>query len=183
MFYEPSELRSLDKAIVSSDGCQDEQRALLTPKADLDLMASKKPRRYSSLDGGWIDPKLTALYVITSQTNNLCKIGYARNLKTRISSMQCGSPVPISLAHFVYVVGRHVAVRVEAAAHEALADRWGHGEWFDTTVTEAAAAIYSAIREGGFKWWDERGFRAIGRRADQIHVKALQRIYRLPKVA
>lgn len=183
MFYEPNELRCVDKAIISTRGCKDEERALYTPESEMALLGAKKPRRFYRGGGGWIDPKLTAIYVIGNGTNDLCKVGYSRNLKARLSAMQTGSPVPITLAHFVYVAGGLIAKRIEATVHHALRDRQVHGEWFDVPPSYAAAMIYAAIKDGSYAWWDERGMRDIGRLAHHIYSKDCQRMYRMPRAA
>jgi hypothetical protein len=168
MLYEPSEIRASEKAAANSRGCSDLVRAICTPIEDLELAMSLDPRRRQE-GKDWIDPKLAVVYVIGNQANNLCKIGYSRELRKRVLTIQGSCPIPIVLHHFVYVVGALVAKVVEAEVHECLGEERQHGEWFNVTPEYASAMIHTVIAERGYVWWDEKGRRELGYRAGRIH--------------
>lgn len=174
MFYEPSELKAAEKATVRSRGCPNLERATHTPQEDLDLVLQLDPRRRSKTIG-WINPKLAAIYVITADGSDLCKIGYAQDLRKRILGIQGHCPFPVSLRHFVYVVGPLIAKLVEGEVHDCLAKERRHGEWFKVEPAFAAAMIYSVIKERGYVWWDERGRRRLGYDAAHIHKRDWER--------
>lgn len=167
MFGEPRSERAVDKATVRSKGCQSEQRALATPTEDAELALQTNPK--SNSHTRWIDPQLAAIYVIRGEGSDLCKIGYASKLRTRLLSIQSHSAMPVYLDHFVYVVGPLVAKRVEKVVHGLLNDYRQHGEWFALPTGCAAAAIYETIIKMGFVWWDERGRRDLGIEAARVH--------------
>lgn len=167
MFGEPKAQRAADKATVNSKGCQNEQRGLATPAEEVELALQINPRTNSQLR--WIDPQLAAVYVIRGEGSDLCKIGYASKLRTRLLSIQSHSAMPVYLDHFVYVVGPLVAKRVEKTVHGLLDDYRNHGEWFAVPTGCAAAAIYETILKYRFVWWDERGRRDLGFEAARVH--------------
>lgn len=170
MFYEPNEIKAADKVTASSHGCRNPERLVATPQEDIDLAMTINPPTGRGLKR-WIDPKLAAVYVIGTQANKLCKIGYARDLRKRLMHMQAGCPVPLHIVHFAYLVGNHIAKRVEAFAHTAFEEERKHGEWFEIHPLDAAYIIGEAIKENGFVWWDEQGRRDLGFSAARLHEK------------
>lgn len=180
--YEPSEMKAGEKATANSLGCRDEERALFTPADELELALQLDPQR-GRRKVEWINPKLAGVYVITGETSNLCKIGYAQDVRKRMLGIQGSCPVPIYLRHFVYVVGPLVAKRVEAEVHHVLANERRHGEWFDISPAHAAAMIYAVIKERGFIWWDERGRRKLGYDAARTHRRDWERYSRPSRAA
>lgn len=170
MFYEPNSLKAAEKATARSAGCCNADRALHTPQQDLDLALQLNPKT-SRGRPNWIDPKLAAVYVITTQHSALCKIGYAQDLRKRMLGIQGSCPIPVSLSHFVFVVGSLIAKRVEAEVHACLSKERRHGEWFEAEPALAAAMIATVIKERGYIWWDEKGRRKLGYDAAHIHQK------------
>lgn len=174
-FREPSEIRAADKTIVRSESCSNLARSLATPSDEVALTLGPSPRKCPAKGPGWIDPTLSAIYVVRAKDIGLCKIGYTKNLRMRMTTLNVDSPVPLELAHFVYVVGHPIAKIVEAEAQLSLVDRCVRGEWFSIAVEEGAAAIFTAIEARGFKWWSERDRREMGHRAFRTHMKDWQR--------
>lgn len=169
MFYEPSELKAAEKATARSSGCNDDARGAFTPPAELELALQLDPRRSRGRLNEWINPKLAAVYVISTEGSDLCKIGYAQDVRKRMMGLQGSCPVPVKLRHFIYVVGPLVAKRVEGEVHDCLTKERKHGEWFDITTEYAAAMIFAVIKERGFIWWSEYGRRKLGFDAARIH--------------
>lgn len=174
MFYEPSEIKAADKVTVSSRGCTNLDRALFTPAKEIELVMSLNPPHGRGIKK-WIDPKLAAIYVIGNQANNLCKIGYARDVRKRVLSIQGSCPVPVHLHHFVYVVGNLLAKFIEADVHDFFGEARRHGEWFEADPNEIAPIIWAAIDERGYIWWDEYGRRELGFKAARLHLKDWER--------
>lgn len=167
MFVEPRPERAADKVTLRSTGCIDPERSCHAPQEELDLALSCNPNTRTF--GNWIDPELAALYVISNDANDLCKIGYASNLRKRMKVIQAHCPIPVFLTHFIYVVGPLVAKRVEAEVHDLLSEERQHGEWFRVHPTKAAVFIYRVISENGWLWWDEKGRRELGYDAAKVH--------------
>jgi hypothetical protein len=182
MLYEPSELKAAEKATSRSGGCRSETRALFTPAEELKLALELDPQRGRKAIE-WINPKLAAVYVITAATSDLCKIGYAQDVRKRMLGIQGSCPFPVHLRHFVYVVGPLIAKRVEGEVHDCLEKERQHGEWFDISPAYAAAMIHAVIKERGFIWWDERGRRQLGYDAAHIHKRDWERFARRPYAA
>lgn len=122
-------------------------RLLSTPDHEITAALERTPR------GKFVN--LSTVYVVSNDTNSLLKIGYADNLKHRLSGLNGCSPVPLSLVHFVHVVDGVVAVLVEGLAHKTLAEFRRRGEWFDVTPLQAADAIGAALAINRVKWWTE----------------------------
>jgi hypothetical protein len=135
----------------------DSTRLLATPVVEISLALGSAPRAQT-----WIDPQLSAVYIIGNDANDLLKIGYADNLKHRFSGMDCGSPVALRLLHFIYFVGRLVSKSVEGQVHDLLSDHRRKGEWFEVTLSEAAAAIAAVANERHLAWWTEGERRRLG---------------------
>jgi hypothetical protein len=99
-------------------------------------------------DAGWLHPavwmmkplraassstRLGYVYVIGAAGSDLVKIGYARNVESRLSDLQCGSPLKL------YVVAKFRGSREdEAHAHRHFAPFRRHGEWFTSEVRRSA---------------------------------------------
>ena len=153
----PNESRSADIVLLRNKGAMASVRLLATPQEEILQTLGSAPFART-----WIDPQLSAVYVIGNDANDLLKIGYADNLKHRFSGMDCGSPVPIRLLHFIYFVGRLVSKSVESQVHDILSDKRRKGEWFDVTLPEAAAAIAAVALERKLSWWTEDERRRLG---------------------
>lgn len=146
----------------------DPARLLKTPTHELTLALARNPDARSNR---FIDPKLSAVYVVGNCVNSLHKIGYADNLKHRFSGLNTGSPVDLTLEHFVYFVGSLVAKTVEGRVHQLLASDRMRGEWFDVDVPTAANAIAQVAGEMKLKWWNEMERRDIGCRAWEVDIR------------
>ena len=86
--------------------------------------------------------KIRFIYVIGPAVGPL-KIGIATYLKDRLSSIQTGSHVRLSVL-FSIKVPAGLAQRIEQAAHKIICDRRMSGEWFDATKEQAISAVISA---------------------------------------
>jgi hypothetical protein len=136
-----------DRAIVTFKSAQNVQRLRFTPADDLSLAQGRSQR-------GGIQT-LSSVYVVSNAANPLLKIGYADNLKSRISGLQCGSPVELSLVHFVYFVDGMIAKQIEGDVHKILAEWRRKGEWFDVTAEQAGDAIAKAATAKRVLWFSE----------------------------
>jgi len=155
-----TEMHCVDVVVANGRGAMKPERLLTTPPSDIaEVFAAIPSLRH------WIDPQMSAIYVISNEANSLLKIGYADNLKHRFHGLDCGSPVPLHLLHFVFLVGKLVAKTVEKQVHEVLADRRRKGEWFEVRLEEAAAAISSVVTRRKLQWWTEVERRALGKAA------------------
>ena len=123
----------------------DEARLLATPSDEIGL-ATNGDRGIACL---------SSVYVMANAANGLLKIGYADHLARRLSGLNCGSPVPVQLRHFLYFVDLNVAKRVEREAHVSLAAHRKRGEWFDVTYEQATGSIAQSVKCGHIKWWTE----------------------------
>lgn len=153
----PSESRTADILLLRNRGEMDRRRLFSTPQSEIDQVFGSAPHVRS-----WIDPQLSAVYVIGNEANSLLKIGYADNLKHRFAGIDCGSPVGLTLHHFIYFVGRLVSKSVESQVHDLLTDRRRKGEWFDVTLLEAVTAIAAVATERKLNWWTEEERRRLG---------------------
>lgn len=142
-------------------------RLLATPADELLLALSKNPDARADR---FVDPKLSAVYVVGNAVNSLVKIGYADNLRHRFAGLNVGSPVDLDLRHFVYFIGSLVAKNVEGRVHQRLAEHRRRGEWFDVECATAAAAIAGVAQDMRLKWWTEAERRDIGCRAWNVHL-------------
>jgi len=75
----------------------------------------------------------------------LIKLGRAIEPEKRRRVLVAGTGVDLQLHHATEL--REDASYVEAIAHNLLATKRRHGEWFDVTADEAVAALYKAIAE------------------------------------
>ena len=85
------------------------------------------------------------VYVI-SASDDRQKIGKARDPEERRRLLQSGSTLPLDLVHSQRVQQPR---NVEVCAHEKLASRRLHGEWFNATRDEAISAVRAAVDELG----------------------------------
>lgn len=148
-----------------------QDRLRRTPPEDIRLALSRAPRGTLRV--------LSAVYVISNDANELVKIGYADNLQQRMSGLNCGSPVDLRLAHFVYFVDGGIAKAVEGATHRILAEHRRKGEWFSVTLEQAGEAIAQAVNSKRFRWFSEAERRKLRDYADrrQQRYEHRQRIF------
>lgn len=64
---------------------------------------------------------------LMSMNDEYHKIGYARNVKARLSEMQVSSPYKIKIIH---VIATGNAPQLEVILQNRFADKWVGGEWF-----------------------------------------------------
>ena len=111
-------------------------------------------RRAQSLEGDSIaDRSLfdreidwpTWVYVIGADDGPR-KIGYSTQPARRLSSLKKEAPKGAVILHGT-LLSQYEAVKVEARAHQILADRRSHGEWFNVSTDEAIAAVVQATTE------------------------------------
>ena len=136
-----------DSALMSFECAMCPERLKRATPEDIELAIGRAPR-------GMIQT-LSAVYVVSNAANSLLKIGYADNLKQRISGIRTGSPVEIKLEHFVYFVDCTIAGMVEKDAHTELAEYRRRGEWFEVTTDQAGEAIAKSATSRRLKWWTE----------------------------
>lgn len=161
--------RSIDIATHAFNCALDEARLLSTPEEELALAMEPPPSPIR-----WLNPELTAIYVLANGANGLLKIGMAENLKNRIVGLDCGSPVPLYLRHFIFFVGRTVTKYVEGEVHRTLAESRVKGEWFDVSLETAAQTIAETARRRKLMWWTERERRELGTKASKEHIIRLK---------
>lgn len=78
-------------------------------------------------------PDIRHVYVV--EANGLFKIGYATSPARRIASMNCGSPVRVTL---LLSIPTDEYSYLEAVLHAKFQDRHHHGEWFALTPQDIA---------------------------------------------
>lgn len=95
----------------------------------------------------WLRPdKVTArpdrrrVYFVQPAAGGLVKIGVAADVKSRLATLQTGSPVPLRVLAVLPGGGQ----AAEAELHERFAHLRSHGEWF-----EPAPELLAYIRENG----------------------------------
>jgi hypothetical protein len=88
-----------------------------------------------------IPADLVIVYVIT--VNLSAKIGWTGDIKERLRKIRTHAPGEPMLRHCC-VVPRPSGPAVERRAHELLADKRFHGEWFACKIDEAVAAVEQA---------------------------------------
>lgn len=76
---------------------------------------------------------------------NVCKIGVATNLATRLSAMQTGTWRILKIAHAVRLPSRSSAHAIERQVHQALSALHCRGEWFRVPVDRAAREVDLAV--------------------------------------
>lgn len=118
-----------------------------------------------------------AIYIMGPKERTPVKIGHAKNVKLRLSSMNTHNWVDIFLHHVVWTAGRPMAERIERAVHANLIDRGKliKGEWFNITPEEGEILIKLHAREarGWLKTTD-----IITKEID----RALDRVYRMSDI-
>jgi hypothetical protein len=85
----------------------------------------------------------SVVYVIGGQTGAQ-KIGISVAPSQRVATMQVYSPVKLVVHHRTDPSGD--ARLVERVAHQLLAEKRLHGEWFDVQIEEAVTAVKRAIQ-------------------------------------
>lgn len=74
-------------------------------------------------------------YVYFAEADNgLVKIGKAKNVRLRISSLRSSSPIPLRLLHVIDCNGR--SRQIERHFHKMFKTKRRHGEWFRLTLKE-----------------------------------------------
>jgi hypothetical protein len=144
-----------------------QDRLRRTPKEDLELALGRDQR-------GTLQT-MSAVYVLENSANSLLKIGYADNLKSRLSGLNCGSPVDLKLMHFLYFVDGFISKSVESDVHKELAEYRRKGEWFEVTSAQVGEAIAATVNARRIKWWSERERRRLGQFARDSYAKYEQR--------
>lgn len=85
--------------------------------------------------------ELCALYVIGPKCGHPVKIGYARNIGTRISTLRTGHWEEISAHHVLWCPSAGMAKTIEQHSHRMLGEFSMRGEWFAVPADVAVAAI------------------------------------------
>jgi hypothetical protein len=124
---------SVDIAITKFRIASDSARLLSTPAEEIALALRPDPR-----PAGWLDPCFGTLYLVTNDANGLIRIGCADRLRKRYTDMNVTSPVQLTIAHFVHLVGMPVAKQVELDLHTTLLAYRRRGEWFEVDLDAAA---------------------------------------------
>jgi hypothetical protein len=74
------------------------------------------------------------------------KIGVATDPKSRLSTLQTGSPDELRIVHLFET---DAAYEVESRAHSYLKDQRIRGEWFEATENTAISMVGKAVANGG----------------------------------
>jgi len=85
------------------------------------------------------------------------KIGYTRNLTSRIKQLQIASPFKLNLRFYIETSEPEL---VEHSLHEQYKDKCLNGEWFDITkedIKELYEVIRCELRRGEGKWLKSLG--------------------------
>lgn len=77
----------------------------------------------------------THIYAVGPKGGGCIKFGRAKNVKSRFSGIQTGSPVKLEI-----IGSSLLPVEVEDGIHDHLADHHSHGEWFLPTMKVVAIA-------------------------------------------
>lgn len=80
------------------------------------------------------------IYVIAASPDGPCKIGHARNARSRLSGIQIGNHLELKLWSCWHSMALHQR-EIERAIHAALVAYHIRGEWFDVTAAEAVQVI------------------------------------------
>ena len=78
-------------------------------------------------------PKSSKGFVYLIKCNEWYKIGKAKNVNSRLSGLQTGSPYLLELLHAIHCKDYS---RAESYLHNVFADRRGLGEWFELTEND-----------------------------------------------
>ena len=78
-------------------------------------------------------PKSSKGFVYLIKCNEWYKIGKAKNVNSRLSGLQTGSPYLLELLHAIHCKDY---TRAESYLHNVFADRRGLGEWFELTESD-----------------------------------------------
>lgn len=93
---------------------------------------------------------LTFVYVAVTETPGgvkpHVKVGITANPRSRLASLQTGSPHGISFAQLLAFTDRNSAARLEKEFHKTNADVQLSGEWFDMYFTEAYESLASCFQ-------------------------------------
>jgi hypothetical protein len=92
-----------------------------------------------------------AVYVIGPHKRWPMKIGFAANVATRLTTLQCAVWEPIRVHHCFLVRSRGDAIALERRAHADLVheEKALNGEWFDLRPEDAEVAVeFAALGEG-----------------------------------
>lgn len=69
------------------------------------------------------------------------KVGVASDPRTRLKGLQTGNPRPLVLAAIFGTPNRSIALALETAFHEVMADHRLSGEWFNLAPERASVAM------------------------------------------
>lgn len=88
--------------------------------------------------------KVTWCAVYVAEVGGAVKVGITNDPYARSRTLQSSMPEDLTMPYFLVLRDRASAVRIEAAAHHALADRHIRGEWFRASADEAIEAVETA---------------------------------------
>lgn len=90
------------------------------------------------------------LYLINQEDSNYYKVGYAINLKSRISCLQSGSPQKLILTHSIKLDCHEKTIKkAERRIHRKYKQLQVQGEWFlfDGTVIYSVVDQFSLLKD------------------------------------
>jgi hypothetical protein len=85
---------------------------------------------------------LVTVYVIGSEAGRLVKVGWSQDPRQRLTSLQIGSPVELSL---LWQGDPDLPKEVETSLHSLFSAFWHHGEWFDFGDADPVALVSAAV--------------------------------------
>jgi T5orf172 domain len=90
-------------------------------------------------------PKPYYVYFVQAETLGFVKIGYAKDVKSRLSGMQVDNPDRLTLRGTIRIGGRHKAERAERELQKKFESFRVRGEWFKPEVLSCLESSNSGI--------------------------------------
>ena len=84
-------------------------------------------------------------YIYLVQCDKYYKIGYAKHLGSRVSSLRVSNPFPLELLHYTYVPNARLA---EEELHSEFIMKIHRGEWFTLSASDVQKAKLMMIEYG-----------------------------------
>lgn len=86
-----------------------------------------------------------SVYIIGPKRATPVKIGYARNVESRLGNLQTGTHEELRIWYQAESLTLPEAKRIEREVHKELRSFWIRGEWFDVHLEDAAKSVWHKI--------------------------------------